>query len=643
MTPNTEQRQTIRESFLSRLKSGDIHHAIRAARSMLEDECTVSQWMFIRNAVERAQSKGGLKPLKVGLLSSFSSEFLHAPLIAYGFLNGLDIQLYQAGFGQFRQEILDPRSGLYEFAPDVTILAVEGRDWTPAVYRQYLTGLETGFEGEIQRVREELQTLTETFRRRCSTTLLINNFAAPVWPQLGILDLHVPDGQAEVINTLNEMLRTLAREGSGFYVVPYAALVARVGALQWYDERMNQFAGAPIAAPILPHLVKEYMKFFRGLTGQSKKCLVVDLDDTLWGGIVGEVGADGIQLGPVYPGSAFVAFQDAILDLQRRGVLLAIASKNNPADVDEVFERHAHMILKKEHFSCIQVGWQAKSESLMNIAQQLNIGLEHVVFVDDNPVECEEVASALPMVRAIHLSKQPENYVRELVEEGLFDGLSFSAEDLKRGALYQQRDQAETLRAQSRTLEEFYQSLEMKLVFAPAHRGTLARAAQLTQKTNQITVTTIRYTESDVKERMADADWLVTTVSALDRFGDNGIVGVIMARFDSGILDVDTLLLSCRVAGRTVETAMLAYLCEQADRRGVEQIRGRIVPTPKNIPARDIFEKHRFRKLSEEKSGETIWELDVSQERIHYPEWMEVSVEVPPVRQTVSEPSHSPI
>ena len=628
MISNADVRRTRRESLMSFLHSGETHRAMRTARLLLDEESSVADWMFIRKELERAPKEDlSLKSLKVALLSSFSSEFLHAPLIAYGLANGLSIEIYQAGFGQFQQEILNPESGLYAFGPDVVILSVEGKDWAPAIYRGYVSNLEIGFGDELSRLRDEITRLVNSFRARFSSSLLVHNFAAPIWPQMGILDWRVAEGQNGIVQKINDVLIEQTRNNEGVYLVDYASLVNRFGAINWYDDRMAQFAGAPIRGSMLPHLVVEYMKFFRALSGQTKKCLVVDLDDTLWGGIVGEVGPTAIHLGPIYPGSAFVAFQEAILNLQKRGVLLAVASKNNQSDVDEVFAGHPHMVLKKEDFSALKINWQPKSQSLSEIAQQLNIDLEHLVFVDDNPVECEEVAIALPMVRTLCLPKQPEYYVRTLMEEGLFDGLSFSAEDLKRGALYQQRDQAESLRAHSGSLEDFYRNLEMKLVISRVTKSTLSRTVQLTQKTNQITVTTFRYNEADIKSRMADSSWLLATVAAADRFGDNGIVGVMMARFDSEYLDVDTLLLSCRVAGRTVETAMLAYLCESAVAKRIKKIRGRIIPTPKNMPARDIYASHGFRKLSEEDSGETFWLLDVPEEQIHYPAWMEVSVD----------------
>jgi FkbH-like protein len=307
-------------------------------------------------------------------------------------------------------------------------------------------------------------------------------------------------------------------------------------------------------------LAAEYVKFLRALRGLSKKCLVVDLDNTLWGGVVGEEGPLGVKLGATYPGSAFVEFQQYLLDLHARGVILAIASKNNPADVDEVFATNKAMILAPSHFSATEVHWRQKTESLGNISAQLGIGLEHVVFADDNPVECEEVRRNLPTVTVICLPSQPERFIESLASEGLFDTLGLSAEDRRRGELYRQRAQAEGMRASAALVEDYYRDLRMQLCFAQVDRASLPRAAQLTQKTNQFNVTTRRSSEADVSRRAADPTWIVTTVGVRDRFGDNGIVGVIMAKQAGDVVDIDTFLLSCRVIGRSVETAMLAHL-----------------------------------------------------------------------------------
>jgi FkbH-like protein len=225
------------------------------------------------------------------------------------------------------------------------------------------------------------------------------------------------------------------------------------------------------------------------------------------------------------------------------------------------------------------------------------------------------------MVRVIQLSRQPERHVRMLQDAGLFDTLSLSVEDRRRGDLYRQRAQAEAERLTMSSVEDYYRNLDMELSIAPVSRSNLTRAAQLTQKTNQFTVTTLRFSEAEIASRMEDTKWVTATVGVKDKFGDNGIVGVAMGQQDGASLDVDTLLLSCRVIGRTVETAVLAHLCDEGRRRGLKAVTARVIPTPKNTPARDVFERHGFAKIGEDDTGITHWRLELETGSVEWPAW----------------------
>lgn len=617
-----------RASIRSSLEAGSVQLAIQGARMLLQEQPSLLNFRFLRQLVDGLQRDGmGLKPYKVALVSSFSIEFIHDSLIAFGFINGLRIEIYQPGFGLIRQEMLDAKSGLYAFAPDVTILAIEGEDWLPEVYTDFMDAETSGGSLGlcVDRFRQQIASLVRAFRSTSTTPLLVHNLALPRVRRAGIADLRLSEGQAKLVADLNRSLGEVLVDVVDAHMVDYAALVNHFGAQHWYDSRMRLYAKAPIANGMLGNLSQEYMKYFRALGGMTKKCLVIDLDNTLWGGVVGEDGIDGIQLGPNYPGSAFVEFQRVILDLYRRGVILAVASKNNPADVDAVFLNHRFMMVRKEHFAEMEIHWEPKSDSLKRIAKRLSIGLEHMVFADDNPAECEQVRRDLPMVTVIHLPGRPELYVEALCVAGLFDSLGLSDEDRRRGLLYQQRAQAETVRSASSNIEDYYRDLDMQLSIARVDQASRARAAQLTQKTNQFNLTTIRYSEAELAERMSDPDWLAVTVGVRDRFGDNGIVGVLMVRAVEDRLDIDTFLLSCRVIGRTVETAMLAYLCDAAQERGLKKLGGRMVPTDKNVPVRDLFEKHGFSKQSEDESGSTSWALDLECGLVLRPSWFRVS------------------
>jgi FkbH-like protein len=311
-----------------------------------------------------------------------------------------------------------------------------------------------------------------------------------------------------------------------------------------------------------------------------------------------------------------------LLELRNRGVILAIASKNNAADVEEAMATNMAMVVQPEHFAAREIHWEPKSVSLARIAESLNIGLEHIVFVDDNPAECAEVQLAHPSVTAITLPSAPEQFVDAVLCDGFFDSLSYSAEDAARAKLYEQRNAAESLRESAASLEDYLSSLSMTVILGPVSNASVARASQMTQKTNQFNTTTRRYSESEIAVRMQRDDWITLTARVSDRFGDNGIVLLAMAECQGDVFEIDTFLMSCRVIGRTVETAVLHRLCEAAAAAGASAIRGDIFVTPRNTPVRDMFARHGFEKIAERGENST-WQLQLPAS-LTIPEWLEV-------------------
>lgn len=618
------REEQLRTALTSHAKQGNRDDAIQFARLLLSEFASAKMYRFIGKIARQSESiNAGFRPFRCALLSSFSIEFIQDAVFAYGYANGFLIDFYQTGFGAFRQEILDSGSGLYQMPVDLVILAVEGEDWQPDSYARY-SPINSNRSLNIDNFKGELSALLNKFRIYSQTTILIHEFSQPNFNVLGIVDSLIENGQSCQVRELNDTLRQVCKQYADAYVLSYDTLVSRIGHDRWYDQRMKHYAKFPLTQEAVGALAREYMKYLRALKGLFRKCLVLDLDNTLWGGVIGEEGLDGIKLGPTYPGNAFVEFQQHILGLHDRGVILAVASKNNPQDVEEVFAKHPSMVLARSDFSAFEVHWNSKSESINRIASLLNIGLNHLVFVDDNPAECEHVRMLLPEVTVIQLPSKPELYGKALLEDGWFDTLSISAEDVRRSALYEQRAHAEALRETSTDLEGFYRDLDMTVSFSPINEKNLARAAQLTQKTNQFNTTTHRYSEGEITKRIHDPNWSLVVVSVNDRFGDNGIVGLVMAYLTDKELVIDTFLLSCRVIGRTVESAMLAYLCEIASSLDANSIRGEIIPTQKNAPVRDIFERHGFVSDGINEAGISIWRFDCKSSKIAYPIWFKL-------------------
>jgi len=375
----------------------------------------------------------------------------------------------------------------------------------------------------------------------------------------------------------------------------------------------------------LNHLVNEWLRFLHPLTGKVAKAVVVDLDNTLWGGVIGEDGIGGIQLSSEHPGAAYQKLQRALLDLHHRGILLAICSKNNADDAMEALQNHPGMLLKPEHFAAVRINWGDKSQNLREIAAELNVGIDSLAFVDDNPIERQQIRIQVPEVFVIELPDDAMGFATAIHECPRFDRLSLSAEDHQRSEYYQKQRERGRLEQTVSSREDFYRSLQQEVEIAPLDRFTLPRIAQLTNKTNQFNLTTRRYTEQQISELASSPDWNCFSLRVRDRFGDNGLVGVAITRKQEKTYEVDTLLMSCRVIGRTVETAFLSFLAEHARKQGAQRLQGWFLPTKKNAPARDFYSSHGFQVLELNGRG-TLWGLNLQQGHVACPEWIRLHI-----------------
>jgi FkbH-like protein len=430
-------------------------------------------------------------------------------------------------------------------------------------------------------------------------------------------------GSQGAVVAVNRRLTEVAAATRNVYVLDYDHLVARRGADDFEDRRKWLTVRLPVRADELPSLAREWVRFLHPLTGRICKCLAVDLDNTLWGGVIGEDGMDGIKLDSGPHGFAWQSLQRALLDLHARGVILAIASKNNPAEATEAIEKHPGMLLRMHHFAAVRINWNDKATSLREIAAELNIGIDSIAFLDDNPVERAWVRGQLPDVTVIELPDDPIRYADAVREAPVFERLSLTEEDRSRGRMYAEQRMRTELQSSTTSLEDFYRSLDMVVEIAPVTAATLSRTAQLTQKTNQFNLTTRRYTEQQIADFAADPACKVYTMKVVDRMGDNGLVGVAITRDAGDVAEVDSFLMSCRVIGRTVETALLSHIAEEARGRGRQTLRGWYAPTKKNAPCKEFYSSHGFRREVTEGDA-TQWELDLAHARLSCPPWIDL-------------------
>ena len=579
---------------------------------------------FVTSRFEKLRDQLPLIPYRVAILRSFTVEPVIPLLRAAAFCLGIDLSVSVGDFNAYAQEILDPESLAYSSTVNAILLAVQTADLAPDLWNHYARMSGDEVEEAIRRVSGNLQQWMHALRKRSPAPFIVHNLEQPLRPDLGVLDAQRETSLSEVIHRINQEVRRCARETRGVYILDYDAVVARRGRLRWHDDRNWLVARLPIAADQLIHLASEWLRFLVPLAGRTAKALVVDLDNTLWGGIVGEDGITGIKLGPEYPGAAYQALQRAMLDLTKKGILLAICSKNNPEDAREVLEKHSGMLLRPQHFAAMRISWNDKVQGLREIASELNIGIDSLAFVDDNRFEREQVRAALPEVMVIDLPENPLEYAATLRDCPVFERLSLSAEDQQRTTFYSQQRERAHAQQSFQSKEDFYRFLEQEAEIAPAEPATLARIAQLTQKTNQFNLTTRRYSELQIAEMTSQSSFQVLSIHVRDRFGDHGLVGVAITHDRQEQCEIDTFLLSCRVIGRTVETAFLSYLAGHAARRGRQRLTGWFLPTKKNAPAREFYRQHGF-ELAHQNGEGSQWVLDLAQRKIVCPEWIKIT------------------
>jgi FkbH-like protein len=558
---------------------------------------------------------------KIWFLRSFTIEPVFPLLRSAALLEGVDLELRAGDFNAYAQEILNTDSEMYRFAPDVVFVMLQSRDVFPAICRTTTVGASVELADTVQRATSDIIDWLAVLRSRTTAVMIVSDFSNPAAIPGGVLGAQAEVDAAALIATANRQLRTFVASTAGTYLLPMSRVIDEMGRSRFYDERKWLMARLPFSAEAMWPVAQSMTGVLYPALGKVRKAVVVDLDNTLWGGIVGEDGLHGVKLGNEYPGAAYTALQRALLECYERGIILAIASKNNEADAVEIIDNHPDMVLRSHHFAARQINWNPKSESLRRIAESLNIGVDSLVFLDDNPVERAQVRGELPEVLVPELPADPMGYVDVVRALAVLERLSVSAEDRDRGRQYAEQRQREDLHRSAGSLEEFYRSLEMAVSVRPVTAATLARTAQLTQKTNQFNLTTRRYDEARLASMLDDPCWRSYTCSVRDKFGDNGLVGVALVRTSEDSWEIDTFLLSCRVIGRTVETGILAKIAVDARKAGVHRLCGCFIETAKNAPAREFYPSHGFACVAKT-GGESEWQLDLRASCPAWPDWL---------------------
>jgi FkbH-like protein len=536
-------------------------------------------------------------------------------------LDNVKIEVRCGAFGNYTQEILDPRGWLYEFNPDVLILAIETRDLVPELWDRFSEVSPEAIGIRIKETVERLRGLITLLRKHTGAHIVLHTLAAPPQPAWGALNGQAGRGQSDWIYLANRAIRNLGDDEPRLYILDYESLVARSGRCNWWDEQKWLTMRMPLSAVAITHLAHEWARLIVAITGKIRKVLVMDLDNTLWGGTIGEDGMSGIDLGPEYPGACYVSLQRTILDLSRRGIILAICSKNNEAEAMRILREHPAMLLRPEHLAAWRINWNDKAGNLREIAAELNIRLDSFVFLDDSPAERARVAMELPEVLVIDLPEEPSGYGDALRDVAGFERFRLSGEDLSRTRYYAADRARAANRPAGSSLAEFLHSLQIVVNIGPVTAATFNRTVQLIHKTNQFNLTAKRYSEDAVASMIAASEWRTYSLNAWDRFGDNGLVGLAFCRREGAMWNIDNLLLSCRIIGRGVETALLSRIAGDARAEGASLLRGELIKSTKNTPAIDFYPRHGFQPVGDS-AGATIYQTDLTIAPVAWPDWI---------------------
>jgi len=534
---------------------------------------------------------------RVALVGSATLDHLVPGIRVAALQRRLWIDVHCGAYGQYRHEILDPASALHSFAPRTIVFSIAAAHVVPEI----LPGTSAEqVEVALQAVVDEFRSLWKRAREDFKASVIHQTFLNVTEPLFGSFDRLTPSSPWRVVERMNELLGQAA-SAEGVAVLDVARAAQADGRDAWFDGARMLQAKQEIAPQAVSAYGELLARILCAQRGMSRKCLVLDLDNTLWGGVLGDDGVENLVLGQgSAAGEAHLALQRYARSLKDRGIILAVCSKNDPVKAEEAFSSHPEMALKRSDIAAFVANWDDKARNLEAIAGQLNIGIDSLVFVDDNPAERARIREALPGVAVPELPPDIAGYTRRVADAGYFEAVGFTSEDRQRADDYAQNVQRDALRGSVQSLDEFLQGLQMTAVCGPIATVDLPRVTQLINKTNQFNLTTRRYSTEQIVEMLTAPGTLSLQLRLRDRFGDNGLVSVLILRSPDGRpdrLEIDTWVMSCRVFGRQLEHEALNIVVESARRAGVGEIVGTYAPTAKNSVVSDLYEKFGFRRM----------------------------------------------
>jgi FkbH-like protein len=551
-----------------------------------------------------------LLPCRIAILGGSTTQEIRSILDVFLLVHGIQASFYESGYNAYYEDVMFENPEFRQFNPDIVFVHTT---WHNVSRFPELLAKEQEVDELARSEMQRFESFWAKIHRDLGTLIIQNNFDIPRLRPLGNMEVSECFGRINFLHRLNAEFARYARAHSRFLLNDILYLSAQVGLTQWFDDSYwynYHMALSPLATVAISQNVATIVK---SVYGKGKKCLVLDLDNTLWGGVIGEDGLQNLLLGRDHPvGEAYANFQRYVKDLRKRGILLAICSKNDPENAKEGFS-HPDTVLKLEDFSAFKANWNPKSDNIREIAAELNIGLDTLVFVDDNPAERAIVAAQVPEVAVPDVGSDVTSFAEALEREGYFEPLKISQDDIDRASFYSGNAQRTTFEATFESYGAFLASLEMTAETGPFVPMYLERLTQLINKSNQFNLTTKRYTAAEVEAISRDVRCITLYGRLRDKFGDNGLVSVIIGSVHGDTLEIDLWLMSCRILKREMEYAMFDALVEECLARNIRKVIGIYIPTKKNGMVAEHYSGIGFHRIEGSPSERVLWEYEIPQ------------------------------
>lgn len=547
---------------------------------------------FIELKKNCKKNTSGMAEYKLAVLGDCATQHLSTALKGYAFEKNIALDVFDADYNQLDAQTMDSGSELYSFAPNATLIFM----CAEKLYEAFCNTPQESRADFAAAMLEKIKGYWQMISSNIRTNILQFSFCENDDKVFGNLAAKVPSSFLFQVKKLNYLLMNESHRFANVYIIDLNGIRSAVGETVFRDEKLYYIAKMPISTEALPAVAGEVIGFILALMGKIKKCAVLDLDNTLWGGVIGDDGMDGIQIGELGLGRAFSELQRWLKELRERGIILAVCSKNDEKTAKEPFEKHPDMVLRLDDISMFVANWEDKASNIKHIRQTLNIGMDSIVFIDDNPFERNLVRELVEGITVPELPEDPAEYLKYLKSLNLFDTASYSDEDKNRTAQYQAEVGRISLKNQFSSFKDYLKGLEMIAEAKPFDKFHYPRIAQLTQRSNQFNLRTVRYTEADIESIADDNEYLTLYFTLKDKFGDHGLISVVILQKRESDLFVNEWLMSCRVLKRGMEEFIVNKMIQTAKVNGFKTVTGEYIKTPKNSMVADIYEKLGFER-----------------------------------------------